>query len=98
MSEPKQNVTIKHEDTETQWESIYIFGTVTAGLVILGTIFDIIMGIILGVDLTAIPNTAIERFIEFQNNWLLGLYHLDMFFKKYLFGFLKSYFTFSPFQ
>lgn len=78
MSELKPNITIKHENPETHWKSIYIFGTVTAIFVILGTIFDIIMGMSLGTDLTAIPNTAIERFVEFQNNWLLGLYHLDM--------------------
>ncbi|MHB1150974.1 MAG: DUF4386 family protein [Eubacteriales bacterium] len=78
MSGNKQNVTIKHEDPETQWKSIIIFGAVTAVFVILGTLFDIIMGMSLGADLTAIPNTAIERFLEFDNNWLLGLYHLDM--------------------
>lgn len=78
MSEFRQNAVIKHENPETQRKSIYIFGAVTAVFVILGTIFDIIIGMIPGADLTAIPNTAIERFFEFENNWLLGLYHLDM--------------------
>jgi len=63
--------------TEKQWKSIYMFGCITTLLVIIGSLLDIIIGMTLGGDLSAIPKTAIERFSQFDSNWLLGLYNLD---------------------
>lgn len=58
--------------------SIYKVGAWATILVIAGTILDIIIGSSLGGDLTMLPKTAAERFAQFQSNWLLGLYNLDM--------------------
>jgi len=78
MSLIEQPQTIENEKTEKQWQSIYKLGGVTALIVILGTILDIIIGTAIGGDLSTIPQTAIGRFSQFQDNWLLGLYNLDM--------------------
>lgn len=78
MSLLKQDHTNENEDTEKQWKSIYIFGGVIAFIAIIGTILDVIIGTSTGGDLSTIPQTAIDRFAEFQANWILGLYHLDM--------------------
>lgn len=74
----KQNPTTKNDHLDKQWKSIYIFGGVTALMVILGTILDIIIGTSLGGGLSGIPKTAIGRFAQFQDNKLLGLYTLDL--------------------
>jgi len=63
---------------EKQWKNVYTFGAVTALFVIISTILDIIIGTVTGGDISAIPNTAIDNFVQFQDNWLLGLYNLDM--------------------
>lgn len=65
-------------NTEMQWKSIYRLGAITTLIVILGTILDIVIGSSLGGDLSAIPNTAIDKFTQFRDNWLLGLYNLDL--------------------
>jgi hypothetical protein len=44
----------------------------------MGIILDIVVGTTLGGDLTALPKTAVERFAQLQDNWLLGLYNLDL--------------------
>jgi hypothetical protein len=43
-----------------------------------GIFMDVIIGNITGGDLTALPQTAAERFNEFNTNKLIGLYHLDL--------------------
>lgn len=68
----------ENESAEKQWKNVYTLGGITTLIVILGTIIDIIIGNILGGDLTALPKTAIDRFTQFQGNWLLGLYNLDL--------------------
>ncbi len=78
MSLLQQNQTNQNENTEKQWKSIYLLGGVTTLIVIMGTILDIIVGTVTGGDLSSIPQTAIDKFAQFQNNWLLGLYNLDM--------------------
>lgn len=67
-----------NENIEKQWNSIYMLGGATALIAIIGTILDIVIGTSLGGDLSTIPNTAIGRFAQFQDNWLLGLYNLDL--------------------
>lgn len=65
-------------EQQYQWKKIYIIGGVTAFIVFGLTVSDIIIGSITGGDLTLLPQTAIERFLEIQENSLLGLYHLDL--------------------
>lgn len=67
---------IENEQNEYQWKSIYKFGGVTTIIVLIGITIDIIVGSAQG-NLTMLPQTASERFSQFQNNWLLGLYNLD---------------------
>lgn len=66
------------ESKEKQWKSIYMLGCITTLLVIIGSLLDIIISFALGGDLSVIPKTAVDRFSQFQSNWLLGLYNLDM--------------------
>lgn len=62
---------------QKQWRTIFLVGGIGALLSFSGTVADIILGSLAGTDITVLPQTAIERFTEFQENWLLGLYHLD---------------------
>lgn len=78
MSTLNQNHLGESDTMEKQWKSIYTLGGCAAFIVVLGTLFDIIVGSILGGDLSALPQSAIERFAQFQRNWLLGLYNLDL--------------------
>lgn len=64
-----------HEKNDKYVIKIGVFCSV---LVIILTILDIVMGTILGGDLNAIPETAIERFAQLQSQPLLGLYYLDV--------------------
>ncbi len=60
------------------WKKIYLFGGCAALIAFCGTLFDIIFGSVTTGSLSELPQTAIERFHEFQGNWFLGLYHLDL--------------------
>lgn len=42
------------------------------------SLFDIIFGSMTSGDLSTLPQTAVERFAEFQESVLMGLYHLDL--------------------
>jgi hypothetical protein len=53
-------------------------GAVTTIIFICGIILDMIVGSVTGGNVAALPQTAIERFNEFNDNWWLGLYHLDL--------------------
>jgi hypothetical protein len=64
--------------SERQWKSIYTLGGMAAVVTLLGLLLDIVIGNITGGDLSALPQTAIERFAEFHTSKLLGLYHLDL--------------------
>lgn len=66
------------EDPEKQWKSIYRLGAVTAIIGLIGITVDVVIGTLTGGDLSALPQTAIERFVEFGNSPLMGLYHLDL--------------------
>jgi hypothetical protein len=63
---------------ETQWQGIYLIGGVAAVLSLIAVIFDIVVGSATGGNLSALPQTAVERFAQFQTNPLLGLYNLDL--------------------
>ncbi|MFZ5945970.1 MAG: hypothetical protein ACOYVD_17910 [Bacillota bacterium] len=74
MLEKNQNPNLQSEE---QWRSIFRVGAFTTFLAILGTIFDILVGSTLGGDLSTTPITAIDKFNQFNDNWLIGLYNLD---------------------
>lgn len=63
---------------EKQWKTVYWWGGVSAVLVVVLYVADIIIGTSLGGDLTALPRTSVERFNQFHENPLLGLYCLDL--------------------
>lgn len=65
------------EDRHTSWKGIYRLGGCLSLFVIGATIFDLFLGIASGSDLTALPQTALEKFAQFQENLPLALYQLD---------------------
>jgi hypothetical protein len=70
MSELSQN--------ESQWKSIYLLGGIFAILSLAAVVVDIFIGSATGGNLTELPQTAVERFAQFQQNAWLGLYNLDL--------------------
>ncbi len=66
------------EDSDKQWTTICKIGAVTTIIVLCGIILDMVVGSITGGDVAALPQTAVERFNQFKNNPLLGLYNLDL--------------------
>ena len=66
------------ENSEKQWQLIYKIGGITTIAVLCGVILDIAVGSITGGDIAALPQTAIERYNQFRENSLLGLYNLDL--------------------
>jgi hypothetical protein len=68
----------ENENMEAQWRSVYILGGIAAVLALIGIVLDVIVGSATGGNLSALPQTAVERFAQFQANPLLGLYNLDL--------------------
>jgi hypothetical protein len=66
------------ENSDKQWKTIYKVGAITTIIVLCGIILDMVVGSVTGGDVAALPQTAIERFNEFKDNSLLGLYNLDL--------------------
>jgi len=66
------------DNSDQQWKRVLMIGAVTTTLALIGIILDIIIGTATGGNLTALPQTAVDRFVQFQNNPLLGLYNLDL--------------------
>lgn len=66
------------ENSTKQRNSIYLIGTITTIFVLCGIILDMVVGLITGGDISSQPQNAVDRFIQFQNNWALGLYNLDL--------------------
>lgn len=67
----------KHQETAKS-QRIYTLGGIASAIAILVIVADIVIGTITGADLTALPQTAMERFNQLEQNWLLGLYNLDL--------------------
>lgn len=65
-------------DDEKQWKSICYLGGIMTIIALSGILLDVIIGNITGGNLSALPQTAIERFEQFHNNKLIGLYNLDL--------------------
>ena len=63
---------------DKHWRNIYKVGAVTTIIVLCGIILDMVLGSATGGNVAALPQTAIERFNQFKENWLLGLYNLDL--------------------
>src|SRR5512144_3284032 len=63
---------------EKQWQSIYTLGGIATVIALIGIVLDVIVGSITGGNLSALPQTAVDRFAQFQMNPLLGLYNLDL--------------------
>ena len=78
MSPFGQNQLVVNEIPEKQWQRIYMFGGITALVVLIGNLLDVIISIILGGEYSTLPPTAADRFAQFNANWLLGLYNLDL--------------------
>jgi len=78
MSILKQNQLDENGNTEKQWKSIYTLGGITTIIVLIGILLDIVIGSASGGNLSVLPQTAMDRFAQFQDNWLLGLYNLDL--------------------
>lgn len=67
-----------YENGEKQWKDIYILGGVTTIIVLIGALLDVVIGSATGGNLSALPQTAIDRFAQFKDNQFLGLYNLDL--------------------
>lgn len=63
---------------ESQWKNIYIVGGIATIIALIGIVLDVIFGSVTGGNLSALPQTAVDRFAQFQINPLLGLYNLDL--------------------
>jgi len=63
---------------EKQWQSIYTLGGIATVIALVGIVLDVMVGSITGGNLSALPQTAIDRFAQFQIAPLLGLYNLDL--------------------
>ena len=61
-----------------QWKSMYTLGGIAAILSLIAVVADIFIGSSTGGNLSELPQTAVERFAQFQQNTWLGLYNLDL--------------------
>ena len=77
MSDPKVSISAI-PDNPIQWKSIYTLGGIAAIFSLLAVLLDIVVGSSLGGNLAELPQTAVDRFTQFQQNPWLGLYNLDL--------------------
>ncbi len=68
----------KEGNAEAQWRRMYSWGAVAAIIALTGTVLDVILGSVTGGNLSALPQTAVDRFAQLQASPLLGLYNLDL--------------------
>lgn len=66
------------DNSDKQWKTIYKAGAVTTIIVLCGIILDMVVGTITGGNISELPQTAIERYSQFKESGLLGLYNLDL--------------------
>ncbi|MBN2612787.1 MAG: hypothetical protein JXB00_14625 [Bacteroidales bacterium] len=72
-----KNFELQTINNHPQWKRMYIIGAISAIIGLGGIILDSVFGSILGTDLTLLPHSAVDRFIQFNENCLIGLYYLD---------------------
>ena len=78
MPAARQNQLNENENSGSQWKAIYTLGGVAGILVLIGAVLDVVIGSATGGNLSALPQTAVERFAQFNRNPFLGLYNLDL--------------------
>ena len=66
------------DDSGKHWNPIYKIGAITTIIVLCGIVLDMVVGTITGGNITELPQTAIERYNQFKEFLLLGLYNLDL--------------------
>jgi hypothetical protein len=66
------------ENIEKQWKSIYTLGGIATIIALTGIMLDVFIGIVSGGSLSDLPQTAIDRFAQFHDSKLQGLYNLDL--------------------
>jgi hypothetical protein len=66
------------DSPESNLNRVYLLGAVTTMIVLSGTILDIVIGSITGGNLAALPQSAVDRFVQLHNHPLIGLYNLDL--------------------
>lgn len=69
---------ISHQRSKQQEKTLLFIGTIFTVLSAILIVSDVLIGIMIGANGLKIPQTAIERFEQFQTNILLGLYNLDL--------------------
>lgn len=65
-------------NNEAQWKSVYMLGGIAAILSLIAIVADTVIGSSTGGNLSALPQTAVDRFAQFNQNPWLGLYNLDL--------------------
>lgn len=65
-------------NSDNQWKKTYRAGAIFTIIVLCGVILDIVIGSFTGGNIAALPQTAMERFAQFKDSPLLGLYNLDL--------------------
>ncbi len=73
----RNDIPLENDQLST-WKGIYLLGGIATILVLIGILLDMVFGSITGGNLSELPLTAVDRFIQFQTNPLLGLYYLDL--------------------
>lgn len=66
------------ETSDKQWKFIFRAGAIATIIVLCGIVIDMIVGSITGGNVAELPHTAVERFNQFNENRILGLYNLDL--------------------
>ena len=66
------------DNSKNDYKFIFLIGAVATFFVLCGIVMDMVAGSITGGDISILPQTAIERFNQFNDNWILGLYNLDL--------------------
>jgi hypothetical protein len=71
-------ISLSFNKHDSNWKGVIYIGAIFTFIALAGTIIDIAFGTITGGNLTELPKTASDRFIQMQINPLLGLYSLDL--------------------
>jgi hypothetical protein len=61
-----------------KWGSTYRIGAIVTFIVLAGVVLDMVVVTITGGNVAELPQTAIDRFSQFRESPLLGLYNLDL--------------------
>jgi len=69
---------ISLELPQNQWKTVFLIGSIAAFLSFAAVVFDIVFGSLTSANLSQLPDSASERFVEFSRTPLIGLYHLDL--------------------